>query len=42
MIWKQFDQKATFSMADLKALFPDKKTVQTPAFDNGEKYKHQK
>lgn len=41
MIWERFDQKGdTLSMADLKALFPDEKTVQNPAIDNGEKYKH--
>ena len=41
MIWERFDQKGdTLSMADLKALFPDEETVQNPAADNGEKYKH--
>ena len=41
MIWERFDQKGdTLSMADLKSLFPDEPTVQNPAKDDGEKYKH--
>ena len=42
-IWERFDQKGdTLSMADLKELFPEEATVQNPADDNGEKYKHKK
>ena len=40
-IWKRFDEKGdTLSMADLKALFPDEETVQTPAQDDGELFNH--
>ena len=40
-IWKRFDEKGdTLSMADLKALFPDEETVQSPAQDDGELFNH--
>ena len=38
-IWRRFDEKGgTLSMADLKNLFPDEPTVQSPAEDTGEKF----
>ena len=41
LIWKRFDEKGdTLSMVDLKKLFPDEETVQSPADDNGELFKH--
>ena len=41
MIWQRYDQKGdTLSMADLKVLFPDEKTVQNPAVDDGKKFNH--
>ena len=41
MIWKRFDEKGdTLSMADLKKLFPDEETVQSPARDDGELFDH--
>lgn len=40
-IWQRFDEKGdTLSMADLKKLFPDEETVQTPADENGETFSH--
>ena len=42
-IWERFDEKGdTLSMADLKKLFPDEETVQSPAEDNGELFNHKK
>lgn len=41
MIWERYDQKGdTLSMADLKVLFPDEETVQSPAADDGKKFNH--
>ena len=41
IIWQRYDQKGdTLSMADLKVLFPDEKTVQNPAVDDGKKFNH--
>jgi hypothetical protein len=41
MIWDRYDKKGdTLTMADLKELFPDEKTVQNPTLDNAEKFKH--
>lgn len=43
MIWQQYDKKgSTLTMADLKTLFPDEETVQTPADDTGETFNHKK
>ena len=43
MIWQQYDKKgSTLTMADLKALFPDEKTVQNHADDTGETFNHKK
>ena len=40
-IWDQYEIKGdTLSMADLKKLFPDEETVQNPADNNGETFKH--
>lgn len=40
-IWRRFDEQGdTLSMADLKALFPDETTVQSPAEDSGETFDH--
>ncbi len=40
-IWQRYDQKsAMLSMADLKELFPDEPTVQNPADETGETFKH--
>jgi len=40
-IWQRFDQKGdTLSMADLKKLFPDEPTVQSPAEETGEMFNH--
>jgi len=40
-IWQRFDEKGdTLSMADLKKLFPDEATVQSPAEETGETFKH--
>ena len=40
-IWERFDEKGdTLSMADLKKLFPDEETVQSPAQDDGESFNH--
>ena len=39
MIWQQYDKKGeTLTMADLKELFPEEKTVQNPAKDIGETF----
>lgn len=39
-IWQRFDEKGdTLSMADLKALFPDEPTVQSPSIETG-KFNH--
>ena len=39
IIWEYYDEKGdTLSMADLKTLFPDEKTVQNPAKDTGETF----
>ena len=41
MIFDQYEKKGdTLSMADLKKLFPDEETVQNPAEDTGETFKH--
>lgn len=41
MIWERYDQKGdTLSMADLKVLFPDEETVQSPAADDGKTFNH--
>ncbi|MDT8282269.1 MAG: hypothetical protein RQ982_05575 [Gammaproteobacteria bacterium] len=41
MIWDRYEKKGnTLSMADLKALFPDEQTVQNPAPETGETFKH--
>ena len=38
-IWEYYDEKGdTLSMADLKTLFPNEKTVQNPAKDTGETF----
>ncbi len=38
-IWQRFDKKGdTLSMADLKELFPDEETVQSPAEETGETF----
>ena len=43
MIWERYDKKGdTLSMADLKELFPDEKTVQNPAVNTGETFNHKK
>jgi len=43
MIWESYEKKGdTLSMADLKALFPDEASVQNPAVDTGETFKHKK
>ena len=43
MIWEQYDKKGdTLTMADLKKLFPDEKTVQNPAENTGETFNHKK
>jgi len=40
-IWQRFDEKGdTLSMADLKDLFPDEETVQSPAEESGETFDH--
>ena len=40
-IWQRFDEKGdTLSMADLKKLFPDEETVQSPTEDTGETFDH--
>ena len=40
-IWQRFDEKGdTLSMSDLKMLFPDEETVQSPAEETGEKFDH--
>ena len=40
-IWQQYDIKgSTLTMADLKVLFPDEETVQSPAEDTGETFNH--
>jgi hypothetical protein len=40
-IWERYDKKGdTLSMADLKELFPDEKTVQNPAVNTSETFKH--
>ena len=42
-IWQRFDEKGdTLSMADLKKLFADEATVQSPAQDSGETLDHKK
>lgn len=39
MIWDQYDKKGdTLTMADLKTLFPDEKTVHNPADNTGETF----
>ena len=39
IIWQQYEKKGdTLTMADLKELFPDEKTVQSPAPDTGETF----
>lgn len=41
MIWGRFEEKGdTLSMADLKKLFPDEETVQSPAKDDGATFNH--
>lgn len=41
MIWQQYEKKGdTLTMADLKTLFPDEATVQNPADNTGETFKH--
>jgi len=43
MIWERYEKKGdTLSMADLKELFPDEKTVQNPAVNTGETFNHKK
>ena len=43
IIWEQYDKKGdTLTMADLKELFPDEKTVQNPAINTGETFNHKK
>lgn len=43
MIWQQYDKKGdTLTMADLKVLFPDEETVQSPAENTGETFNHKK
>lgn len=43
IIWDQYDKKGdTLTMADLKELFPDEKTVQNPAVNTGETFNHKK
>ena len=43
IIWDQYDKKGdTLTMADLKELFPDEKTVQNPAINTGETFNHKK
>ncbi len=40
-IWDQYEKKGdTLTMADLKELFPDEETVQNPAVNTGETFKH--
>ena len=40
-IFDQYEKKGdTLSMADLKKLFPDEETVQNPADETGETFKH--
>jgi len=40
-IWQRYDEKgSTLSMADLKALFPDEKTVQNPSNEKGDLFSH--
>lgn len=40
-IWQRFDEKGdTLSMADLKKLFPDEATVQSPAEETGVTFDH--
>ena len=42
-IWQRFDEKGDMlTMADLKALFPDEPTVQNPADESEEKFRHRK
>jgi hypothetical protein len=39
IIWDYYDEKGdTLSMADLRKLFPDEETVQSPAEDNGDTF----
>ena len=39
IIWQQYEKKGdTLTMADLKELFPDEKTVQNPTPDTGETF----
>ena len=41
LIFERFEEKGdTLSMADLKKLFPEEETVQSPADDDGEKFNH--
>jgi len=41
IIFDQYEKKGdTLSMTDLKKLFPDEPTVQNPAEETGEKFKH--
>lgn len=41
MIWDRYEKKGdTLSMADLKAMFPEEETVQNPAVDDGETFRH--
>ena len=43
IIWEQYDKKGdTLTMADLKELFPDEKTVQNPSVNTGETFNHKK
>ena len=43
IIWDKYDKKGdTLTMADLKELFPDEKTVQNPAINTGETFNHKK
>ena len=40
-IWQRFDEKNdTLSMADLKKLFPEEETVQSPAEETGKTFDH--
>jgi len=41
IIWQRYEKKGdTLSMGDLKELFPDEATVQNPAQETGETFKH--
>lgn len=41
LIWDHYEKKGdTLTMADLKDLFPDEETVQSPAHDDGSTFKH--